>query len=199
MFYPVLSSKIPRYAAFLFTLASLLSAVCFSLIIQTSKAQASEQNSGKLTKVYKVLGADGSVSFSDQANETSETIMVAPIPTVPAIDPGKIKSTSQPPSDEVYSRYSSLSILAPANDSAFYSGSGDVDILLEIKPALLEGDQIQLFLDGKLIKSDNQIQTTLKTVDRGTHELRVQLVSASGKVQKEATSSFTVHRPSIRN
>ena len=97
------------------------------------------------------------------------------------------------------SSWNLLAILAPANDSAFYSGSGDVDVLLEVKPALLESDQIQLYLDGKLIQSNNQIQARLKTVDRGTHQLRVKLVSSSGQVHKESSSKFTVHRPSIRN
>lgn len=177
-----------------------MSLLIFALVVISNIAQASDENTGDLTKVYKIVDADGSVSFSDQPNEKSETLMVAPVSTIPAITPGGAKFT--PPQvklDKMYNRYSSLAILAPANNSAFYSGSGDVDVILDIKPALLENDQIHLFLDGNLIRSNNQIQSSLQTIDRGTHELRVKLVSSSGQVYKESTSTFTVHRPSIRN
>jgi hypothetical protein len=200
MFYPTFTSITSNHRVFKLTLSIFISLLIFSLVVISNIAQASDENTGDLTKVYKVVGADGSVSFSDQPNEKSETLMVAPVPTIPAIAPGGAKFTPpQIKSDKVYNRYSSLAILSPANDSAFYSGSGDVDVILDIKPALLESDQIQLFLDGNLIRSNNQIQSRLQTVDRGTHKLRVKLVSSSGQVYMESTSTFTVHRPSIRN
>lgn len=200
MFYPNFKSKTPIKAAFKFSLMAFLGfAICSNTLISNS-AQANNKQTEELTRVYKVLGSDGSVSFSDTPNEKSETVMVAPIPTIPALAPGKtVYTPQQAKPEEVYDRYSSLSILAPANDSAFFSGSGDVDVILEIKPALLESDKIQIFLDGKLVKSDTQIQTRLETVYRGTHELRVKLVSSSGLVHKESTSTFTVHRPRVKN
>tara|TARA_R110001592_G_scaffold363077_1_gene680050 strand:- start:17898 stop:18500 length:603 start_codon:yes stop_codon:yes gene_type:complete len=200
MFYPTFTSKISKLIVSKVTLSAFFSLAIFSLALISNGAQASDKKTDDLTKVYKVVGADGSVSFSDQPNEKSETVLVAPVATIPAMVTGGAKFTPQEvKSDEPYNRYSSLSILAPANESAFYSGSGDVDVLLDIKPALLESDQIQLYLDGKLIQTNNQIQARLQTMDRGTHELKVKLVSSSGKVYKESTSIFTVHRPRIRN
>jgi hypothetical protein len=166
----------------------------------TSFSQAKENKPDDLTTVYKVVGSDGSVSFSDQPNERSETLMVPPIPTVPAITHSNTNfSQPTPQKDKPYSRYNLLAVLAPANDSAFYSGSGEVDVILDIKPALIRGDQVQLFLDGQFIQSNNLLQSRLQTVSRGIHELRVKLVSSSGEVYKETVSTFTVHRPSIRN
>lgn len=176
-------------------------ALFFALVFVPMNSQANENNAAdELTRVYKVIGEDGSVSFSDQPKAESETLMIPPISTVPAISPGKASFPSQADkNNKPYQRYHSLSVLAPANNSAFYSGSGEIDVLLDIKPALLSGDQIQIFLDGQLIQSNDQIQSRLQTVSRGTHELSVKLVSQSGKVYKESSSTFTVHRPSIRN
>jgi hypothetical protein len=204
MFYPVLIAvAVPRlrskkFNCLLFKLATVGFGILFmTLTMITTTLQANEHE--ELTTVYKVIGADGSVSFSDQPKAESETIMVPPISTVPAITPGKSTYSSEAQVNKPYNRYHSLSILAPADNSAFYSGSGDVDVLLDIQPALIDGDEIQIFLDGQLIQSDNQIQSRLQTISRGTHELQVKLVSSSGKIHKEAASTFTVHRPSIRN
>ena len=200
MFYPTFTSKTLSQQLSKITLSTFLCLAILSLGLTSNLAQANDEKTGDLTKVYKVIAADGSISFSDQPNEKSETLLVAPISTIPAIIPSETKFTpKQVKPNEIYNRYSSLAILAPANDSAFYSGSGEVDVILDIKPALLESDLIQIFLDGKLIQSNNQIQSRLQTIDRGTHELRVRLVSSSGQVYKESTSTFTVHRPSIRN
>ena len=200
MFYPTFTSKTLSQQLSKITLSTFLYLAILSLGLTSNLAQANDENTGDLTKVYKVIAVDGSISFSDQPNEKSETLLVAPVTTIPAIVPSETKFTpKQVKPDEIYNRYNSLAILAPANDSAFYSGSGEVDVILDVKPALLESDQIQIFLDGKLIQSNNQIQTRLQTIDRGTHKLSVRLVSSSGQVYKESTSTFTVHRPSIRN
>lgn len=197
MFYPASPSK---KLSFSIVKVISFSILCSAFVMLTNDVQAKDSKPEDLTTVYKVVNSDGSVSFSDQPNERSETLMVPPIPTVPAIAPGNTNFTPQAPQeDKPYTRYNLLSILAPANGSAFYSGSGEVDVVLDIKPALIGGDQVQLFLDGQLIQSNNPLQSRLQTVTRGSHELRVKLVSPTGEVYKEAASTFTVHRPSIRN
>lgn len=198
MFYPEIASRSTDNSILI--LWALLISVVLILTANSAFVEANEKQAADLTKVYKVVGADGSVSFSDQPNNQSEMLMIAPVPTIPAIPLVNSTNIQQAIKEEKpYIRYQSLAILAPANDSAFYSGSGDVDIILDIQPALLEGDKIQLFLDGQLINENAQIQSRLKTVSRGTHELKIKLVSRDGHIHKEAQSVFTVHRPSIQN
>lgn len=178
----------------------------FSLTIlaflMSSVSHAEPANSEALTKVYKVVGDDGQITFSDQPDHGSETLLIAPVPTVPALEPiatsGK-NSNKDKQSSETLNAYKSLSILSPANGSAFYSGSGEVDVIVDVQPALITGDKVQVFLDGKLIKQGSQLQFKLQTVARGTHQLQVKLASSTGKVIKTKQSGFTVHRPSIRN
>ena len=198
MFYPEIALRSTNNS--ILTMWTFLISAVLTLTVNSPFVHANEKQSADLTKVYKVVGADGSVSFSDQPNNQSEMLMVAPVPTIPAIPLVNSSNVQQKiKKEKPYIRYQSLAILAPANDSAFYSGSGDVDIILDIQPALLEGDKIQLFLDGQLINENAQIQSRLKTVSRGTHELKINLVSRDGQIHKEAKSVFTVHRPSIQN
>tara|TARA_R110001599_G_scaffold23032_3_gene84782 strand:+ start:2423 stop:3034 length:612 start_codon:yes stop_codon:yes gene_type:complete len=203
MFYPVARLKEilkkPNFMQSKLNHTLIICALFLALTTLTISTQADEHQSRDLTTVYKVVGADGSTSFSDQPKAESETILVPPVATIPAITPGKPSLSSEVKANKPYNRYHSLEILAPADNSAFYSGSGDVDVLLDIQPALIDGDQIQIFLDGQLIQSNSDIQFRLQTISRGTHELQVKLVSDLGGVHKEAFSVFTVHRPSIRN
>lgn len=168
--------------------------------ILSGTLHANEPNSEPLTTVYKETNADGSVSFSDQPNSQSEKVLVPPVPTVPAINPKtatsapKIKS-----SNKDINSYNSLSIIAPADESAFYSAAGEVDVLVDVKPALLREDKLEFYLDNTLVKTSRQLQVRLPPVERGTHQLNVKLLSSDGRTLKESSSSFTVHKPSIRN
>lgn len=180
---------------------SKLSVALFALLLSVSSL-AQQAPSEALTKVYKVVGDDGQVTFSDQPNHDSETLLISPVPTVPALQPIDTSGSSEKISQQqsvTMNAYKNLSILSPANGSAFYSGSGEVDVIVEVEPALVKGDKVQVFLDGQLIKQGSQLQFKLQTVARGTHQLQVKLASSTGKVIKTSQSEFTVHRPSIRN
>lgn len=174
-------------------------ALSLCLISGLSTAEeASQQES--TTTVYKNVGPDGSVTFSDQPAPQSEILQIAPVPTVPALKPEQIaetKNTRQPPQTDA-TAYDTFNILSPADQSAFNSGSGDVSVLLEISPALSSGHQIELRMDQKLIDRGNELQVSIPNVDRGTHHLQARIISSSGQVIKEANASFTMHRPSIR-
>jgi hypothetical protein len=157
----------------------------------------------KTTTIYKVVNPDGSVSFSDQPAARAETLQVAPVPTVPALNPEQISKARQGVQTQTQSQtdisiYESFSVLSPADQSAFNSGSGDVSVVLELYPGLLNGHEIELRMDQKLINRGSQMQVTIPAVDRGTHTLEARVLSSSGKVLKETRSIFTLHRPTIR-
>lgn len=151
------------------------------------------------TTVYKVINPDGSVSFSDQPAARSETLEISPVPTVPALSPQQINNAyqEQPQASQPVAYYQNLNIVSPADQSSFNSGSGDVSVVLEISPALANGHEVELRLDNKVIKRGSQTQFMIPTVSRGTHSIHAKILSPSGKVLKEASSTFTLHRPSI--
>lgn len=181
-------------------LPTFLLCVC---VLPVSLAQESEQmhrQSGTATTVYKTVNPDGSISFSDQPAASSETLHVEPVPTVPSLSPEQINNAYTEQGETkapTLSYYQNFTITAPADQSAFNSGSGDVGVVLEIYPGLSSSHEIELRMDNKLIKRGNQMQFTIPGVSRGTHTLQARILSASGQVLKETTSSFTLHRPSV--
>ena len=177
--------------------------ISLSLYASTALAQESTGNSKQkdpLTTIYKNVGPDGSITFSDQPSGQSETLLIEPVPTVPALKPEQIlkskESTQDSRTDAI--GYNTFNILSPADQSAFNSGSGDLSVLMEISPALASGHLIELRMDQELIDRGKELQVSIPNVDRGTHRLQARIVSSSGEILKEANSSFTMHRPSIQ-
>jgi len=151
----------------------------------------------QLTKVYKVVNPDGSISYSDKSQKNAQELLIPPVATIPAFQ--AIPSDSAPTSSDTNAstNYLSMKISAPANNSAFYSGNGDIDVVVELIPTLNSGDQLQFQLDGKTVGTRPTNHMALKTLDRGSHSISVNLISKTGETLKTATSQFTVHRPSV--
>lgn len=151
------------------------------------------------TPVYKKVMPDGSISYSDEAQEDAEVMMVEPVPTVPAFKaPPKDRSAEVEEEPKPKNYYASLTITSPTHDSAFNSGSGTVDIQFKTNPSLIRGHRFKIFLDSQIVGEQTERSLTLTNVDRGTHQLSVHIVDQAGSVLKSATNTFTLHRPVIR-
>lgn len=148
------------------------------------------------TTVYKQVMPDGSISYSDQASDRSETLEVSPVPTVPALE--QSRRPSQTDRDESTEQSYQLSVASPQNDSAFYSGNGSMSVSVAIKPELRRGHSLQLILDGQVIRTQTSPHFALDLVDRGTHQLQVNIVNRAGKILQSTQSRFTIHRPIVR-
>lgn len=164
-------------------------------LIYTPLCHAQESNEATTT-VYKVIKADGSVSYSDQPQAQAQKLEVAPVPTVPAYRPPAPSNSSTP--SYAMPAYKSLNIIEPANLSAFNSGSGNISVSVQAIPALKSGDSFRFLLNGESVATQTSPQLLLQTLSRGTHSLTVQLINPNSDVLLEASSSFTIHRPIIR-
>ena len=167
---------------------------CFCILLALGNPCFAQEET---TTVYKRIMPDGSVSYSDQASDQSETMEVAPVPTVPALEtaPSRQQRSASPKTGEVYQL---LRVASPEHDSAFYSGNGSMTIDVEIEPALRRGHSLQLILDGQLISTQNSPNFALDLVDRGTHTVQINAIDRRGKIIKSAQSRFTIHRPIVR-
>ncbi|WP_156493338.1 DUF4124 domain-containing protein, partial [Oleiphilus sp. HI0125] len=65
------------------------------------------------TKVYKTINPDGSISFSDEPSERSETIEVQDVATVPALKLPPSSTNTQQADTTTKELYQSLKILSP--------------------------------------------------------------------------------------
>jgi len=154
-------------------------------------------NANEQTTVYKAVSKDGSISFSDEAQKGSEAITVKPVTTIPAIDVKQNKNlTTQQKQTTEY--YKSLSIISPANDTAFNTGSGNVQVIVQSEPQLRKRDSFVLELDGTVVSTQRERTFNIKNVDRGTHTLSIKIINPNKKTLKAAISTMTIHRPIIR-
>ncbi len=165
---------------------------------------SSQAHSDRPTTVYKSINPDGSVSFSDQPVERAETLLIQPVPTVPAYKPetvqkiGTTSAITQTQTQKDIIPYNNFSFLSPVDQSAFNSGSGDVNVVLALSPALLANHLLELQLDNKVVFKGNDLHTIIPNVDRGSHVLSARIIATDGSTLIESRSRFTVHRPSIK-
>ncbi len=152
--------------------------------------------------VYKWVNEDGVVEYSDQPKVGAEKIKVKTPQTVTLPKGKDVFGTPAATSDtkSTANTYQSIVITQPANDSAFNSGSGSVSISSEPTPALMNDHTIQLVVDGKAYSSNKSGSFNLTNVDRGTHQVQVNIINANGDVIKSSDiTTFTIHRPIARN
>ncbi len=170
------------------------------LALTSSGLQADADSSSRTnsTTIYKVPHPDGSVSYSDQAQANATKIRVEPVSTVPAVKPLKMTSTATASSDQP-AYYHSLLITKPAHGSAFHSGDGNISVSTKIEPALRAKDRLRFILNGSEIQTQNNGSLQLTNLNRGIHQLQVQVLDPQNSPLISASSEFTIHRPIARS
>jgi len=157
------------------------------------------------TEVYKSVQPDGSVIYSDQPMQDATPVTIEPPPALPAPPPRPVKQTA-PPEEAPAERppnYQAIDILAPKEDSVVRDNSGNVGITVQVLPALQvqAGHRLAVVLDGSQLQgrfTGNRL--SLSNVDRGTHNVVVQVVDEQGNVLlRSAPRSFHMKRHSILN
>ena len=154
-------------------------------------------NAISATKVYKVVNPDGSISYSDQAQDHAEELTIEPIPTIPAYKSSSLSDiqNEESPPTAVYTR---LTIDEPRPNAAFNSGNGDVAIRVSTDPILKASHFFEFYLDGELVGQQESASLLLNNIDRGSHTISVVITNGSGEEFIKATNNFTIHRPSIQ-
>lgn len=130
-------------------------------------------------QVYKSVGKDGSVIFSDQPTEGAEEVKVKELETVKSLETPPLP---EQPKIQVQQQniYTDLKITSPENDLAIRDNAGNLDVSVAIKPDLVSSHKLVLYLDGSKYSTGNSPGFKLENVDRGTHQLRVAVVDADG-------------------
>ncbi|HQU14572.1 MAG: DUF4124 domain-containing protein [Gammaproteobacteria bacterium] len=134
--------------------------------------------------VYRWVGKDGSVVFSDQPRPGAQKVV---IPPANVYDPAKlpVPGVTGTAGMAGHAVYASLKITAPGPDATVRQNNGDVAVKVAIHPALRagEGDTIVLLLDGSRLPHQYAApDMVIPNVDRGTHTLEAQVVGPTGNV-----------------
>jgi len=156
-------------------------------------------NTSAQADIYKSVNDEGVIEYSDQPRDGAEKIKVKNPQSI-TLPKGADVFTSDNPSTnattEGEATYQRVTITQPANDSAFNSGNGLVSVSSETTPALQPGHSLQLVMDGTPYNSNQSGSFGLSNVDRGTHQLQVNVIDSAGKtITSSDITTFTLHRP----
>ncbi len=155
-----------------------------------------------LAEVYRNVDAQGNVTFSDEPSDGAEEVKVKPVTTVTLPKPADVREPERlrRQVEEEGAAYDSVRIVAPNNDEAFHSGSGDVAFRVVSEPALKRGHRYEVTLDGQPVGQTASDTITVRNVFRGTHDASVNIINEKGVQVKSGESiRFTIHRPSVNN
>ncbi len=146
-------------------------------------------------KVYVWRDENGVLVFSDSPRAGAEEVQIKEDAlTLPSIDTSILDIKPQVIDDNY-----EVVITQPENNATIRDNSGSVYVAGGIKPIFKRGYRIQLYLDGKAhSKPQTHSMFALRNVDRGEHQIKMDLIDKTGKVIASSESvTFYMHRASV--
>jgi len=155
-------------------------------------------------EVFRQVGPDGSVTFTDMPAPGAERVQVEPAQTVnlPPVPP-RATQTERSGDDVSGERkptvsYGRFEILAPSNGDSIRANDGSVTVSLLLEPALVPGHKIELVLEGQgggKVYSGSSMSFNLIQLSRGEHKVSARVKDArGGQLVETGTVSFNVLR-----
>ena len=151
-------------------------------------------------QMFKRVGPDGKVYFSDQPGPDARQIEVAPAQTIslPPV-PGQVESVGE--QDPTVPVYTAFAIVSPANEQEVRANDGNVMVQLSLQPELKPGHTITLTIDGEdgeAIKPGGGMSVVLSNLSRGRHTVEALVVDDAGKVlMRTGAVGFNVLRAAV--
>jgi len=148
-------------------------------------------------EIYRQVDEQGRVIFSDRPQDGGEPVTLTPInrsePLTETETKNKQPTTKDTPPAKPPASYESIKIIQPANEEVIRSNAGDLNVSIEVLPGLAKGDSIRLLIDGAAPLNDSANgRFQLSNLDRGSHQLKAQIIDAAGRILIESPS-VTVH------
>lgn len=154
-------------------------------------------------QIYTWVDDAGQRHYSDVPRPGAEPVTVE---TSPAAAPQPVASprqvTGRDAEPEEAPRYESLSIRSPAQDETLWNIEGQLDVALDLRPALRDGHTLLLFLDNQqaAVLQGGDTVARLSEVWRGERLLRAEVRDAANQTLIESpTIRFFVQQTSIAN
>lgn len=146
-----------------------------------------------MAEVYTYIDAEGNRVFTDKPRSgDARRVTIAPsnsMSLAPAPAPAAAPVETPPPAPT----YQLLRILLPAPDATVRDSTGNLIVTATSDPALHPGHGYRLLVDGQATGEPGRSPVfALENVDRGTHQLAVEIVDAQGHIV-ERTPSQPVH------
>ena len=132
-------------------------------------------------EIYRWQQKDGTHRFTDQPTHGAQKIQL-PTPIIIQSDNLHSQFSEQNIKHARVSKYQSVQIESPTNDSIIRENSGNVPLNVAIVPDLVEqfNDQIVFILNHHEVARGQARRITLRNMDRGTHEIQVIIEDEQG-------------------
>lgn len=166
-------------------------------------------SSAALAEVFRYTDKNGNVVFTDEppaGTEKAEKIEVREVPTIEMprgqLTEENLEQAAETvrPDVEPRSGYNLVEFDGPQDESAFWSGSGNIVMSVVASPQLDESHRFEVLLDGQSLGTNQSGRFEVNHIDRGTHTATVRVLARDGAVVETGESiTFTVHRPSVLN
>jgi hypothetical protein len=150
-------------------------------------------------QVYTYIDAEGNRVFTDQPrSKNAQRIELAPSNSMNAPQPLYAPPTAAS-APEPSQRYQVLRILVPQPDATVRENSGNLIVTVSSEPALLPGHSYRLLLNGNETgKTGPSPVFPLEHIDRGTHQLAVEIIDSQGRIiERTPSQPFHLHRMSL--
>lgn len=159
-----------------------------------SLAAAANLSLADSTQIYKWTDSNGNVHFSDKPAPGAEEIKLPQIQTYSSPkQPAESENSSAAATDEEEAAYELISIAQPNDQETIRNTEGYVPIIVDLKPMLKKGDNVQLIFDGKPLDTPQPTTTfTLQGIERGSHTIAAQVMDSQGNVLK-TSDSITIY------
>lgn len=146
-------------------------------------------------RIYRYTDADGHPAYSDQppAGAPSQTIELAPPNRAEA---HKVEArTASGPADSLRAVYDVLELEGMPNTGVIRANDGTFTVEVRLQPRLLPSHRLRLLLDGQPYgQSTNAPSLQLVNIDRGEHQLAVQVLDGENLLQQSPSVTFTLQR-----
>ena len=153
--------------------------------------------------VHRWIDEQGNVHFSDQPSEQHDSEEIKVTPPTPsstpvtqataAVSDDTAKANDERPTGPL------LTIESPTNGEIIRENSGLVIIKANLKPIPVNPFKMNVILDGELKgAAENSLDVKMENVDRGMHQLELQIVDQNGKLLASSIkTTFYLFRVSV--
>ncbi|MDO9622405.1 MAG: DUF4124 domain-containing protein [Pseudomonas sp.] len=147
-------------------------------------------------QVYTYIDAEGNRVFTDKPRQANaERIQLAP--TNEIRNEPRVQAPAVVPPMAPALGYQMLRILVPHPDATIRDNAGNLIVTATSEPALHSGHSFRLLLDGQVVGATGRSPVfPLENIDRGTHQLAVEIVDSQGRTV-ERTPSQPLHMQRI--
>lgn len=153
-----------------------------------------------VANVFTYVDANGNRVFTDQPTKGAKRVEIPPTNNLTATPSGhKAPAASKAPKAKAMAHYQLLRILVPEPDATIRNMQGEMIVTVTSEPALMEGHAYRLLLDGQPVGDTGRSPVfPLSNVDRGTHQLSVEIIDAQGRVvERTPNQPFHMQRISL--